>query len=123
MTVADVKKLAMENYEKGGDVIIECYDDSQIQDMLNAKWGKEDFLKMFKENVDDWNEHQYEPMAGDTYNSGYEYYEEEKSSYEDRNYARLTDDDYEEEYIPSATNGDYSPSNPWDEHKRFLLER
>ena len=23
-------------------------------------------------------------------------------------------DDEDEEYIPSATNGDYSPSNPWD---------
>lgn len=22
--------------------------------------------------------------------------------------------DYEEEYIPSSENGDYSPSNPWD---------
>ena len=24
------------------------------------------------------------------------------------------DYDYEEEYVPSAENGDYSPSNPWD---------
>lgn len=24
------------------------------------------------------------------------------------------DEEYEEEYIPSSTNGDYSPSNPWD---------
>ena len=23
-------------------------------------------------------------------------------------------DDYEDDYCPSATNGDYSPSNPWD---------
>lgn len=24
------------------------------------------------------------------------------------------DDDWDDEYIPSAENGDYSPSNPWD---------
>ena len=24
------------------------------------------------------------------------------------------DEDYEEEYTPSSTYGDYSPSNPWD---------
>lgn len=41
------------------------------------------------------------------------YYEEESWDYEDRNYNRLYDDE-ENDYTPSATNGDYSPSNPWD---------
>lgn len=36
-------------------------------------------------------------------------------SYEDRNYQRLYAEEYDEEdYVPSSTNGDYSPSNPWD---------
>lgn len=25
-----------------------------------------------------------------------------------------TEEDLEEEYVPSSENGDYSPSNPWD---------
>lgn len=41
------------------------------------------------------------------------FYDEEQCNYADRNYNRLYDDE-EEDYTPSATNGDYSPSNPWD---------
>jgi hypothetical protein len=44
-------------------------------------------------------------------------YEEEQWSYEDRNYQRLYEDDwddYDRDYTPSSINGDYSPNNPWD---------
>ena len=38
-----------------------------------------------------------------------------QGGYDCRNYCGLgVDDDFDEEYIPSAENGDYSPSNPWD---------
>ena len=33
--------------------------------------------------------------------------------WEKENHPHYTDD-YEDDYIPSATAGDYSPSNPWD---------
>lgn len=35
-TVADVKKWAMEHYKDGADVIIECWDDEDIQKFINA---------------------------------------------------------------------------------------
>lgn len=42
-------------------------------------------------------------------------YEEEQWGYEDRNYQRLYAEDFDDEnYTPSSTNRDYSPSNPWD---------
>ena len=34
MTVKEIKAYARENYEKGGDVIIECYTDDEIQSLL-----------------------------------------------------------------------------------------
>ena len=37
LTVAEVKEYAMANYEKGGDQIIECWEDSTIQE-----WVEED---------------------------------------------------------------------------------
>lgn len=38
-----------------------------------------------------------------------------EGGYDCRNYCGLgVDEDEDEEYIPSAENGDYSPSNPWD---------
>lgn len=37
-----------------------------------------------------------------------------EGGYDCRNYCGLGVDEDEEEYIPSAENGDYSPSNPWD---------
>ena len=39
------------------------------------------------------------------------YYDEE--DYDDEDEEEDEDED-EEEYVPSAENGDYSPSNPWD---------
>ena len=37
-----------------------------------------------------------------------------EGGYDCRNYCGLGVDEDEEEYVPSAENGDYSPSNPWD---------
>ena len=34
MTIAEVRKIAMKNYTRGGDVIIECWTDKDIEDFL-----------------------------------------------------------------------------------------
>ena len=40
----------------------------------------------------------------------------EETSYviEDTNEPEWDEPDWDDDYIPSSTNGDYSPSNPWD---------
>ena len=40
-------------------------------------------------------------------------YDDADSGYDCRNYCGLGVDE-DEEYVPSAENGDYGPSNPWD---------
>ena len=36
LTVEKVKEIAMQNYNKGGDAIVECYDDTQIEELINS---------------------------------------------------------------------------------------
>lgn len=49
ITVAEVRKLAREYYDHGGDGIIECYEDYQIQADIDAGMTtKKDWIKSFK---------------------------------------------------------------------------
>ena len=47
LTIAEVKQLAMDNYENGGDMIIEAWSDSDIQDWIDTDGTKEGLLKLF----------------------------------------------------------------------------
>lgn len=47
LTVEEVKKIAMENYNKGGDVIIECWDDADIQEWIDDKGTKTALKRLF----------------------------------------------------------------------------
>jgi len=49
ITVEQVKEWAMERYEKGGDTIIECWDDEDIQRQIDEGWTKRTFLKFMRE--------------------------------------------------------------------------
>ena len=49
ITVAEVKKLAMANYSKGGDGVIECMEDHEIQKAIDEGWTtSKDWLKSFR---------------------------------------------------------------------------
>lgn len=37
--IAELKQLAMDNYEKGGHWIVECFDDYDYQDILDEAGG------------------------------------------------------------------------------------
>jgi hypothetical protein len=37
LTVEEVRKRAMANYNRGGDVIVECWEDKQIEDWINGE--------------------------------------------------------------------------------------
>ena len=53
LTIKKVKKLAMQNYEKGGDGIIECYDDKMIQELIDSGINTENkLLKWFKDGYE-----------------------------------------------------------------------
>ena len=36
LTIERVKELALQNYNKGGDAIVECYEDNQIEELINS---------------------------------------------------------------------------------------
>ena len=38
----------------------------------------------------------------------------DEDPYPEEEYDDYADPEYEDDYCPSSTNGDYSPSNPWD---------
>lgn len=48
ITVAEVKRLAMANYNNGGDGVIECYEDKDIQEAIdNGMTTEKDWLLSF----------------------------------------------------------------------------
>ena len=48
LTIEKVKELAKKNYQTGGDVIIECWDDKDIQEFIDDNSTIEKLMKMFK---------------------------------------------------------------------------
>lgn len=100
-TIKDVKDYAMKNYNNGGDVIIECWSDKEIEQFLEECKAEN---KKPKEVIDTlisiWNE---EREAARWFSGEY-YEDEERYSYEDRNYNRL----YHSEE-PEEENYDFDP--------------
>lgn len=53
LTIEEVKKVAMKHYNNGGDTIIECWEDREIQEWIDGAgvWykpgSKKELLKMF----------------------------------------------------------------------------
>lgn len=109
MTVEEVKKYAMKNYENGGDAIVECWEDSDIEDFLRRNPNPMEMLNtMFAIRNEEFEAARY--FSG--YDEELEMEREEDVEKEPLDdYEMPDDDDYE--YCPSATNGDYSPSCPW----------
>jgi hypothetical protein len=54
MTVEELDKLALERYETGGDVFIECWDKAEKQEMLDEQGDKA--LEWVTMLMDNWHE-------------------------------------------------------------------
>ena len=53
LTIERVKELAMKNYCKGGDTIVECFEDKEIQELIDKGVNTEEkLLKMFREQFE-----------------------------------------------------------------------
>lgn len=53
ITVERIKELARENYNRGGDTIVECYEDKAIKELIERGVDTEEKLL-------DWFQHQFE---------------------------------------------------------------
>ena len=107
LTYEELMELAKKNYNNGGDGVYECWDEMTF-DFYVKEFGpltEKKALAMFglEKELED------EEEAARKWYSG-EDYEEEETEEEFQDEEEI--DDYE--YCPSATAGDYSPSNPWD---------
>ena len=148
LTIERVKELAKQNYNKGGDTIVECYEDYQIQELIDRGVNTEEkLLAMFQEQygIDEeyrqaakWHaygttdDEEIAEFLGKTTTTECKRKCKECARYfkDPHNLCYLAEIDEvdgnseacenfeesynEDEYTPSATRGDYSPSNPWD---------
>lgn len=105
MTVEEVRRYAMRHYNKGGDIIVECWTDKDVQNWIDQGGTKKDLDEMF----DCCKEQERAACVNSGYDPELEKQEEE--------YGYEQEDEslgfYDEPYTPSATAGDYSPSCPW----------
>lgn len=47
LTVEEVRRIATENYNKGGDVIVECWTDDNIVEWINNGGSRKSLKKLF----------------------------------------------------------------------------
>lgn len=110
-TVEEIKEYARENYNRGGDVICECWEDKEIQEVLDEGNG----LEYFKTLMSIWRDRENAAMYPDGIPS--EKIEVDLTEDDEDNYPDFEDDfddDFcERYYMSSVTCGDYSPSAPW----------
>ena len=104
MTIADVRKIAMKNYTRGGDVIVECWTDKDIEDFLKRNKNPMKALQ----SIMDVRTDEFEAAR---YFSGYDEDEDEYIEEEINDYDEYVDDD---RATTSCYYMDYSPSNPYD---------
>lgn len=78
-TIEEVKEYAMSKYEEGGDIVIECWEDKDIEDFI-AKCGRKSVRKTLDELFSAHNDRMKEAMHYMTDLSGYE--EEEQTDVE-----------------------------------------
>ena len=118
----EFQALGHKYYTKGGDVIVECWDEQAYNEYCEmfgqmTERGALNLIGMYDE-VEKEEAAAKKWMSGEPEN-GWQSIQDEAElmcdlmcgSAEDEEDGFLEDDD---EYIPSSTYGDYSPGNPWD---------
>lgn len=90
----DAYETAYLVYDENGKIIVDTTDEDYARSYIDVVW------KQYITYLGEWVlTHQDKKFYGMSPVSFYEWYDNEF--------------DDEDEYVPSATNGDYSPSNPW----------
>lgn len=98
LSVEEVRELALEHYNEGGDVVIEAWTDEDIIMWIEEHGTKEELLDLFSKYYD-----QYQDMIG---YGDYAIWDEEDSEDSTDDEQELNQDYYDEE--------DFGPNNPWD---------
>lgn len=65
--LSTMKRWALDNYEKGGDVIVECYDDDELRMVLLEAGSLEGALKELQNIAELWIEQKMNTRFGDEF--------------------------------------------------------
>ena len=88
-----------------------CLDEDEMH-MVHQYYIVQSTADYIRENNPDWSEEKVQEVAVEARRQMDKYGFEEETAIEEAVLDLYGDD--EEEYCPSSTAGDYSPSNPWD---------
>lgn len=102
LTKEEIKKIALDNYDKGGDVVYETWDDKDIEDFINNNGTKKELLNIFKK---------YHSVYLDSKAQAYD----ANHLIPDNNDEEDDIEDYPNDFRPDEEDEeDYGPGNPWD---------
>ena len=103
LTKEEIKQLALDNFENGGDVVYSAWDDSDIEEFIQEDGTKKGLLDMFKK---------YHSIYLDGKAAAYDANHLKPSHSEDE---EDNSDSYPNDFRPDdGYDKDYGPSNPWD---------
>ena len=103
LTKEEIKELALDNYEKGGDSVYECWDDRDIQEFIDTDGTKKGLMDIFKKYYSVFRDNVVAAHDANHLKPA----EEESKEDDSESYPNdfRPDDDYDK---------DYGPNNPWD---------
>ena len=112
LTVEDVKEIAMEHYEDGGDVVIETMTDEDIQNWIEQDGTRDGLMNMFRDNLSI-----YQDRKAREYDDYHYELEIEVSETEEDIVGpdEIIDDPLlPDEFEYDDDISDFGPGNPWD---------
>ena len=98
ITIERVKELALQNYNKGGDGIVECYEDYQIEELIKSGVNTEKKLLDFFKNSYEVDEEYRKAANWAAYGTTNE--EELRRIHETESETDEVETDYEDNYDP-----------------------
>ena len=112
LTIDEIKEIAMEHYEDGGDIVIETMTDDDIQKWIESDGTLDGLMKMFRINLDI-----YQDRKAREYDDAHYVPEVEQPEEAAEVEVNIWDDEdpmLPDEYERDDDISDFGPGNPWD---------
>lgn len=112
LTIDEIKEIAMEHYEDGGDVVIETMTDEDIQNWIESDGTLDGLMNMFRDNLSI-----YQDRKAREYDDAHYVPEIEQPEEVTEDEVDIWDDEdpmLPDEYEHDDDISDFGPGNPWD---------
>lgn len=112
LTIDEIKEIAMEHYEDGGDVVIETMTDEDIQNWIESDGTLDGLMNMFRDNLSIYQDRKAREYDDYHYEPAIEVSETEEDTVEP---GEIIDDPMlPDEFEYDDDISDFGPGNPWD---------